>query len=53
MQVAQFLVLLGGLFAGARGQAAAGPKIEDNLKCVSGFCLPNRYKKLETPITEG
>ena len=23
------------------------------LKCVSGFCLPRGYKKLETPITEG
>ena len=24
-----------------------------DLKCVSGFCLPRGYKKLETPITEG
>ena len=27
--------------------------ITPELKCVSGFCLPRGYKKLETPITEG
>lgn len=25
------------------------PVVQDELKCVSGFCLPREYKKLETP----
>ena len=25
------------------------PGQQDELKCVSGFCLPREYKKLETP----
>ena len=25
------------------------PVAQDELKCVSGFCLPREYKKLETP----
>ncbi len=32
--------------------APSGPMAPE-LKCVSGFCLPRGYKKLETPITEG
>ena len=26
------------------------PKQEEEMKCVSGFCLPRGYKKLETPM---
>ena len=25
-------------------------KAEEEMKCVSGFCLPRGYKKLETPM---
>ena len=46
------LLLVCGLISEVKAQNPI-PKLEDSLKCVSGFCLPNRYKKLETPITEG
>jgi hypothetical protein len=33
-------------------QSSVPPPTEAQ-QCVSGFCLRNGYKKLETPITEG
>ena len=31
-------------------QTPKGQKPEEEMKCVSGFCLPRGYKKLETPM---
>ena len=46
-------ILLGGLYSNVKAQLVdqhpAMPAALDELKCVSGFCLPRGYKKLETP----
>ena len=47
-----FQILLGGFYANVNAQLvdqAVVPPVLDELKCVSGFCLPRGYKKLETP----
>ena len=46
------LVYLLGVYSNVTAQLVdqlVTPPVVDELKCVSGFCLPRGYKKLETP----
>lgn len=49
MYLLYLLTGLASVKAQMHGNQAVPPQLQDELKCVSGFCLPRGYKKLETP----